>query len=77
MEEVVDKLKDKILNPIESILIVAGTLLFLWGVVEFIAGASSEDKRTQGKQHMIWGIVGLSIILGARGIIEVLKNFFS
>ena len=72
-----DKLKDKILNPIESILIVAGTLLFLWGVVEFIAGASSEDKRTQGKQHMIWGIVGLSIILGARGIIEVLKNFFS
>ena len=72
-----DKLKDKILNPIESILIVAGTLLFLWGVVEFIAGASSEDKRSQGKQHMIWGIVGLSIILGARGIIEVLKNFFS
>ena len=77
MEEVVDKLKDKILNPIESILIVAGTLLFLWGVVEFIAGASSEDKRTQGKRHMIWGIVGLAVILGARGIITVLQNLFS
>jgi len=77
MEEVVDKLKDKILNPIEGILIVAGTLLFLWGVVEFIAGASSEDKRTQGKRHMIWGIVGLAVILGARGIIKVLENLFT
>ena len=72
-----DKLKDKILNPIEGILIVAGTLLFLWGVVEFIAGASSEDKRTQGKRHMIWGIVGLAVILGARGIIKVLENLFT
>lgn len=77
MNEVVDKLKNLILNPIEKILIVAGTLLFLWGVVEFIAGASSEDKRTQGKRHMIWGIVGLAIILGARGVIKVLENFFT
>ena len=77
VEEVVNTLKDKILNPIENILIVAGTLLFLWGVVEFIAGASSEDKRTQGKRHMIWGIVGLAVILGARGIITVLQNLFS
>ncbi|MEK7503205.1 MAG: hypothetical protein AAB556_02030 [Patescibacteria group bacterium] len=77
MAEVVNTLKIKILIPIESILIVAGTMLFLWGVVEFIAGASNEDKRTQGKRHMIWGIVGLAIIWGARGIIEVLKNFFT
>lgn len=76
MEEVVNTLKTTILKPIENILIVAGTLLFLWGVVEFIAGASNEDKRTQGKRHMIWGIMGLAIILGARGIIKVLENFF-
>ena len=76
VEEVVNTLKDKILNPIENILIVAGTLLFLWGVVEFIAGASSEDKRTQGKRHMIWGIIGLVIILGVRGIITILENLF-
>lgn len=77
MESVVNTLKTKILTPIENILIVAGTLLFLWGVVEFIAGASSEDKRTEGKRHMIWGIVGLAIILGARGIIRILENLFS
>ncbi|MEK7560296.1 MAG: hypothetical protein AAB522_03300 [Patescibacteria group bacterium] len=76
-EEIINTLKTKILNPIEGFLIVLATLFFLWAVVEFIAGASSEEKRTQGKRHMLWGILGLVIILGARGIINVLQNFFS
>lgn len=76
MDKVVETLKTKILNPIETLLIVLATLFFLWGVVEFIGGASNEDKRTIGKRHMIWGILGLVIILSARGIINVLDNFF-
>ena len=76
-QALIEKIKTKILFPIETLLIVLATLFFLWGVVEFIAGASSEDKRTQGKRHMIWGIVGLAVILGARGIIKVLENLFT
>ncbi len=76
-EEIINTLKTKILNPIEGFLIVLATLFFLWGVVEFIAGASSEEKRTQGKRHMLWGILGLVIILGARGIRNVLEKLFS
>lgn len=76
-QSIIDTLKTKILNPIEGFLIVLATLFFLWGVVEFIAGASNEDKRTIGKRHMLWGILGLTIILGARGIRNVLERFFS
>lgn len=76
MDEIINTLKTKILNPVEGFLIVLATLFFLWGVVEFITGASNEDKRTQGKQHMTWGILGLAIILAARGIITVLQNLF-
>lgn len=76
-QEIITKLKDKILWPIEGFLIVLATLLFLWGVVDFIAGASSEDKRTVGKRHMIWGILGLVIILGVRGIARIMCNFFN
>lgn len=75
-QAIIDKLKTKILFPIETLLIVLATLFFLWGVVEFIGGASNEDKRTKGKRHMVWGILGLVIILGARGIITVLENLF-
>ena len=75
-QEIITKLKEKILFPIETLLIVLATLFFLWGVVDFIAGASNEDKRTKGKRHMIWGLIGLAIILGTRGIITVLENLF-
>ena len=75
-QAIIDKLKTKILFPIETLLIVLATLFFLWGVVEFVQGASNEDKRTKGKRHMIWGIIGLAIILGARGILTVLENLF-
>lgn len=75
-QAIIDKLKTKILFPIETLLIVLATLFFLWGVVDFIAGASNEDKRTKGKRHMTWGIIGLVIILGVRGIITVLQNLF-
>ena len=73
---IIEKLKTKILFPIEGFLIVLATLFFLWGVVDFVAGASNEDKRTKGKRHMIWGIIGLVIILGVRGIITILENLF-
>lgn len=76
-QSIINTLVTKILNPIEGFLIVLATLFFLWGVVEFIAGASNEDKRTIGKRHMLWGILGLTIILGARGIRNVLERFFS
>ena len=75
-QALIEKIKTKILFPIETLLIVLATLFFLWGVVEFVQGASNEDKRTKGKRHMVRGILGLVIILGAKGITTVLENLF-
>ncbi len=76
MQELIDNLTSAILDPLTGILILLATIFFLWGLIEYIAGAASEDKRTQGKEHMLWGILGLVIIFGAKGIISVIKNFF-
>ena len=76
MEELIDNLTTAILDPLTGILVLLATVFFLWGMIEYIAGAASEDKRTQGKEHMLWGIAGLVIIFGAKGIISVIKNFF-
>ncbi len=76
MEELIDNLTSAILDPITGILVLLATLFFLWGLIEYIAGAASEDKRTQGKDHMMWGLLGLVIIAGTKGIISIIKNFF-
>ena len=74
--DILTTITTQLIAPVKSLLWILGTLIFLYGVIEFIAGASSEDARTKGKKHMIWGIVGLVIIMGAMAIIAILQNFF-
>ena len=74
--DILSTIDSQLLGPLISLLQVAAGLVFLWGVVEFIAGASSEDARTKGKKHMIWGIAGLVITMGYMAMIVILQNFF-
>ena len=67
----------EVLTPLVSLLLALAAFLFLWGLVEFIAGASSEEARTTGKKHMMWGVIGLVVMLAAAAIITVLENFFA
>ncbi|TSD02413.1 MAG: Uncharacterized protein Athens071424_109, partial [Parcubacteria group bacterium Athens0714_24] len=64
-------------NPIIGLLIAIGLVVFLYGVVEFLAGADNQEKREQGKKHMIWGIIGLFIMVGVFGLMEVVVNFIN
>lgn len=69
----ITKVQEQILTPIITLLSLAAFLLFLWGIVEFIAGSEDEEKRRSGQQHMIWGIIGLVIIFGANAIVSLMK----
>lgn len=69
----IEKVQIQILTPIITLLSLAAFVLFLWGIVEFIAGAEDEEKRRSGQQHMIWGIIGLVIIFGANAIVSLIK----
>lgn len=50
---------------------------FVWGVIQFvILGAGEEAKRTQGRQHMIWGVVALAVMLGVWALVGILGGTF-
>lgn len=68
------KLEDLILTPIVILLSLGATLLFVWGVVQFIMNSDNEEKRATGQQHMLYGIIGLAIIFGANAIISFMKH---
>jgi hypothetical protein len=70
------KVERAILNPLIELIALAAFVVFVWGVVQFIANSTNEEKRIQGQQHMIWGLVGLVIIFGARAIISLLAHTF-
>ena len=68
------KVQDALLNPLITLLSLAAFVLFVWGVVEFVASAGSDEGREKGKRHMIWGIIGLVVLFGAKAIVLLMAT---
>ena len=81
MESALDKfigtVTEEILLPLIMLLAVIAFAVFVWGVVQMIIAAGDEEKRTIGQKHILWGIIGLVIIFGAYGIINIALGTFS
>ncbi len=69
-----ERLLQYVVNPLIYLLIGIAVIVFLWGAVEFIAKSDDPTGRAEGQKHLLWGIVGLAIIFGAFGILNVIQN---
>ncbi len=76
LEQFIQTLVDVIVNPLIILLFAVALVIFLWGVFEFIKSSDSEDGRKKGTQHIIWGLVGLAIMVSALSIIDVVYETF-
>lgn len=65
-----------ILNAVIGLLFVLVTLYFIWGIVQYVLAAGDEGKIKEGKNHMIWGIVGMAVMAGAWGIVRIVTGTF-
>ncbi|MFH0755477.1 MAG: hypothetical protein V1910_02310 [bacterium] len=61
-----------IVNPIIYLLMALSVIYFIWGIMVFIKNADNADKRKEGYLHMLWGIIGIFIMISARGIIHII-----
>ena len=57
-------------------LMVLATVLFLWGVIAFLANPDNEDARTEGRNFMILGIICLFVMIALWGLVDGLYNSF-
>lgn len=65
-----------IINPLIELLFALAVVFFLYGVVQFLTNQENEESRTQGKQHMVWGVVGITVMLGVWGLLGVVLRTF-
>lgn len=66
-----------IINPLILLLFALAVVYFLYGVFEFISNGDNEEKKTTGKSHMIWGIVGIVIMMGVFTILNMIMKTFN
>ena len=66
-----------LLGLIIPILFVLATVVFLWGIIQFLTAAGDETKLKEGKKRMLWGIIGLAVMLAVWGLARMLALFFT
>lgn len=62
-------------NAIIGILIGIAVLYIIYNILMFIMKAATDDRKTY-QSGIIWGIVGLAIILSIWGLVFIITNTF-
>ena|SRR3989344_4849371 len=62
-------------NQILPLLIGIAVVYFVWQVLRYAVAGSEEDK-SKAKTHMIWGIVGIFVMVSVWGLVGILVSTF-
>jgi hypothetical protein len=68
------KVSSIIINPLLALLAAVAVLIFIWGVVQYMWNLRKGESTKEGKEHMIWGLVGLFVIVSALAILNIIIN---
>jgi hypothetical protein len=66
----------KIFDLVVKVLIGAALVLFLYGVVKYISSGDNEEERKKGKDLIIYGIIGLFVMVSVWGLVNILAGTF-
>ncbi len=66
---------DIINNVLVPVLFAVAFIVFLWGAFKtFILGANSEEVKEQGKNLMLWGLIGFFVMVSVWGLVNILTG---
>ena len=63
------------LNSVVPVLIALAVVYFVWGVITFVVN-DDEEAKSKGRDRIIYGIIGLAVIIGMWGLVNLLRNTF-
>jgi len=66
----------RIINALMPFIVALAVLFFMWGVFQFVKSAGNEDERTEGRNRMIYGIIGIFVMVSVWGFVNLLDNTF-
>ncbi|OGG79152.1 hypothetical protein A3J11_00195 [Candidatus Kaiserbacteria bacterium RIFCSPLOWO2_02_FULL_55_12] len=72
-------LGSKIINIINTVLVpvlfAVAFIVFLYGAFKtFIIGANSEEVKEEGKNLMLWGLIGFFVMVSIWGLVNILTG---
>lgn len=70
----VNRIMNVIVIPLVEGLFAIAVLVFLWGLFKLIAQGGDPTVRKEAQNHVLWGVVGMAIMVSVYGIIRVIAS---
>lgn len=67
----------EVINPILIVLFITAIIVFVYGLLRFVSKMSSEEERRRGKSSMVWGLLGMFIMVAVFGIIGLMLDLIN
>ena len=65
-----------LLKPIIPLLIGLAVVVFIYGVLLLMISDGGE-KKEEGKQYMLWGIIGIFVMVSVWGLVAIIGGAFN
>ena len=65
----------KILGAIVPVLVTLGVVFFVYGVITYVI-ADDEEAKSKGRDRIIFGLIGLAVIVAMWGLVGILTDTF-
>jgi len=75
-EELLQRIITYVIDPAIRVVFTLGLFLFIWGLVEFMWSLRGGQVENDGKNHMVYGLIGMLIMVSVYGIIALIVNSF-
>ena len=72
----VAKVNEIILFPLIALLLGIAFLYFIYGCAQYIINAASDQAREEGKKHIMYGLIGMVVMLSAYALLTLAVNTF-
>ena len=72
--DTITQVKTEILNPIILLLFAGAIGYFLYGVFVFMRNQDNEEAQKTGRNHMLWGILGIFFMVAVYGILGLISR---
>lgn len=70
------KLNEAILYPLITLMMALALLIFLYGAFKYVKGAANEADRETGRRHLLYGTIGMLVMLSALSILYIAAGTF-
>ena len=74
LKQLIINIEKLIINPIIILMFAIALAVFIYGVLQFIMTSDTEEGKKVGKQHIMWGLIGMFIMIAVFTIMRIIIN---